>query len=324
MSEVIFEIKDLEKRFPVKSGFFKKAKEYVRAVDGINLSIKRGMVIGVVGESGCGKTTLARVILDLIPATSGELVFDGVDILKADKTGKYAFRRRVSMVFQDPFNSIDPHMSVAQIVTEPIKAQKTLKGKDQLYRAVDLIEQCGLFADQIYRYPHQFSGGQRQRICIARALAAEPDFIVCDEPVSSLDVSTQAQVINLLLDLKDMHNLTYMFISHDLNVVRFISDEIVVMYLGQIVEKAPKEKIFVSTMHPYTIALLDSTPIFDLDARKERLVLEGELPSPSNPPSGCRFHTRCPRAQPVCSEIMPELEVFDDDHYVRCHMAGEP
>jgi oligopeptide/dipeptide ABC transporter ATP-binding protein len=213
-------------------------------------------------------------------------------------------------------------MTVAKIVTEPINAHKTLRGKDRIYRAVDLIEQCGLFADQIYRYPHQFSGGQRQRICIARALAAEPDFIACDEAVSSLDVSIQAQVINLLLDLKDSHNLTYMFITHDLNVVRFISDEIVVMYLGQVVEKAPKEKLFGNPRHPYTVALLNSIPEFGASAQKERHILEGDVPSPVDLPSGCRFHTRCPNVRPICSEQAPELKVFDDVHFARCHFSG--
>ena len=321
MSEALFEIRGLKKYFPQhsRSGIIKKLTGHVRAVDDVDLTIRRGMVLGVVGESGCGKSTLARVMLDLIPATSGEIIFDGHDIVTADSKKKREFRRRVNMVFQDPFNSLDPQMTVAQIVTEPIKAHKTLKGKEQLYRAVDMIEQCGLFADQIYRYPHQFSGGQRQRICIARALAAEPDFIVCDEAVSSLDVSIQAQVINLLLDLKDKHKLTYMFITHDLNVVRFISDEIVVMYLGQVVEKAPKDKLFENTRHPYTEALLASVPVFDDDSNKIRLVLEGDIPSPTNPPSGCRFHTRCPKAMPECSERVPELKVTDGDHYYRCH-----
>jgi len=321
MSEALFEVRNLKKYFPqsTRQGFLKKTVNYVRAVDDVSLTIKRGMVLGVVGESGCGKSTLARVLLDLVPATSGEIIFDGEDILKADSKGKRKYRRRVNMVFQDPFNSLDPQMTVAQIVTEPIKAHKTLKGKDQIYRAVDLIEQCGLFANQIYRYPHQFSGGQRQRICIARALAAEPEFIVCDEAVSALDVSIQAQVINLLLDLKDAHNLTYMFITHDLNVVRFISDEIIVMYLGQIVEKAPKEKLFANPRHPYTEALLRSVPVLSTDEPVERIVLEGDIPSPTNPPSGCRFHTRCPNARPECSQVEPELRVFDGDHYSRCH-----
>ena len=321
MSEALFDIRSLKKYFPIKRGLFQKQAGSVLAVDDVSLVVKRGMVLGVVGESGCGKSTLARVMLDLIPATSGQIFFDGEDVLNANKRDKRKFRSRVNMVFQDPFSSLDPRMTVAKIVTEPMKAHKTLKGKEQLYRAVDLIEQCGLFADQIYRYPHQFSGGQRQRICIARALAAEPDFIVCDEAVSSLDVSIQAQVINLLLDLKDTHDLTYMFITHDLNVVRFISDEIVVMYLGQVVEKAPKEQLFENPLHPYTVALLNSVPEFDVDARKERIVLEGDVPSPSDPPPGCRFHTRCPSAQETCAGLAPELEAIGDGHYVRCHLT---
>jgi len=320
VNENLFEIKNLVKHFPVKRGMLQRTVGQVRAVDDVDITIKRGIVLGVVGESGCGKSTLARVVLDLIPATSGQIIFDGEDILKAKGSAKRKFRRRVNMVFQDPFNSLDPHMTVAKIVSEPMEAHGTLRGKDKLYRAVDLIEQCGLFADQIYRYPHQFSGGQRQRICIARALAAEPDFIVCDEAVSALDVSIQAQVVNLLLDLKDRHNLTYMFISHDLNVVRFISDEVVVMYLGQVVEKAPKDKLFENPLHPYTNALLNAIPVFDVDIQKERVVLEGDVPSPSNPPPGCRFHTRCPRVMDICKEKAPEIVNVDGEHYVRCHL----
>jgi len=321
VSETLFDIRRLTKTFPVRRGILQRSVGDIKAVDDVSFTIKRGTVTGVVGESGCGKSTLARVMLDLIPPTSGEIIFDGEDIVSADSKVRRKFRRRVAMVFQDPFSALDPRMTVAQIVTEPVRAHRTHTGKDRIRRAVDVIEQCGLYADQIYRYPHQFSGGQRQRICIARALAAEPDFIVCDEAVSSLDVSIQAQVINLLLDLKDSHNLTYMFITHDLNVVRFISDEIVVMYLGQVVERAPKERIFENPRHPYTVALLNSIPAFGVDAQKDRRIPEGDVPSPSNPPPGCRFHTRCPDAQPVCREQTPELKVFDGVHFARCHMC---
>ena len=325
MNDNLFEIRGLQKHFPIKSGLLNRTTGHVKAVDGVDLDIKRGTVLGVVGESGCGKSTLARVILDLLPATGGSVRFDGQDLLKADKMTKKKLRRRMNMVFQDPFNSLDPHMTIADIVSEPMAAHKTLKTKkEMLYRSVDLIEQCGLFADQIYRYPHQFSGGQRQRICIARALAASPEFIVCDEAVSALDVSIQAQVVNLLLDLKDRHNLTYLFISHDLNIVRFISDEVAVMYLGQVVEKAPKEKLFGATTHPYSIALLNAAPSFDVDNKKERFLLEGDVPSPSNPPSGCRFHTRCPLAQPECREEAPALREISEGHFVRCHLAKDP
>jgi len=318
----LFEVKALKKYFPIKSGtLVKRVKSAVRAVDNIDLTIKRGSVFGVVGESGCGKSTLARVLMDLIPASEGSIMFDGISMLDANKQVKRQLRRRMNIVFQDPFGSLDPTMTIAQIVTEPMVAHKTeANKKNRLLRAVHLIEQCGLFADQIFRYPHQFSGGQRQRICIARALAASPEFIACDEAVSALDVSIQAQIINLLLELKEQHNLTYMFISHDLNVVRFISDEVAVMYLGEVVEKAPKEQLFANPKHPYTIALLESVPNFDVTVKKERRILEGDVPNPANPPSGCRFHTRCPHARDECKTASPKMVIGDGDHSVKCHL----
>jgi peptide/nickel transport system ATP-binding protein/oligopeptide transport system ATP-binding protein len=318
----LIEAIDLKKYFPMKSGGRKSHREFVRAVDGVDLSIARGSVVGIVGESGCGKSTLARLLLDLIPLTGGSLYFDGIDVVNANRATKKNLRRRMNMVFQDPFSSLDPRMTVARIVGEPMVAHKTVKNRREMVeRAIDLIEQCGLFPDQIYRYPHQFSGGQRQRICIARALAASPDFIICDEAVSALDVSIQAQVINLLMDLQEQHNLTYAFISHDLNVVRFISDEIIVMYLGQIVERAPKEELFEKPLHPYTIALQAAVP--SLDENKDAVVLEGDIPSPTAPPPGCRFHTRCPKATSECSnpDTAPSLKEITPGHFVRCHYA---
>lgn len=316
----LFEVTALKKYFPIRRGLLGRTVGNVRAVDDVSLTVKRGSVLGVVGESGCGKSTLARVVMDLIPATSGEILFDGINMLDADKTVKRQLRRRMNIVLQDPFGSLDPQMTIAQIVGEPMVAHKIETNKNnRLLKAIHLIEQCGLFADQIFRYPHQFSGGQRQRICIARALAAGPEFIACDEAVSALDVSIQAQVVNLLMDLKDAHNLTYMFISHDLNVVRFISDEVAVMYLGEVVEKAPKEKLFAAPRHPYTIALLESVPNFDIDNQVERTILEGDIPNPANPPPGCRFHTRCPHAKDICKQQAPAVKTIDDDHSVRCH-----
>ena len=318
----LIEASNLKKYFPMKSGGRRSRQEFVRAVDDVDLIIKRGSVVGIVGESGCGKSTLARVLINLLPLTSGSILFDGIDMVGSDKATMKSLRRRMNMVFQDPFSSLDPRMTVARIVGEPMVAHKTVKNRrEMIERAIDLIEQCGLFPDQIYRYPHQFSGGQRQRICIARALAASPDFIICDEAVSALDVSIQAQVINLLMDLQEQHNLTYAFISHDLNVVRFISDEIIVMYLGQIVESAPKEELFNNPMHPYTIALQAAVP--SLDENVDTVVLEGDIPSPTAPPPGCRFHTRCPKATSECSNpnTPPILKETTPGHFVRCHYA---
>jgi len=321
---ILLDVRDLKKHFPIRQGFFQKVVGHVRAVDGVSFTLERGKVLGIVGESGCGKSTVARVILDLIPPTSGEVLFDGDDVYTKDRAKQREIRRRMNLVFQDPFNSLNPRMTVAQIVGEPLLAHGLVKNKHEMVmKAVELIEDCGLFADQVYRYPHQFSGGQRQRICIARALAAKPDFIVCDEAVSALDVSIQAQIINLLCDLKEQRGLTYVFISHDLNVVRFISDEVAVMYLGQIVEKAPKEELFSNPLHPYTVALLNSVPIFDADAAKERTILEGDIPSPSDPPPGCRFHTRCAHACEQCRTQTPVTREVSPGHTVCCHRYSE-
>jgi oligopeptide/dipeptide ABC transporter ATP-binding protein len=322
MSENLIQVRDLVKHFPIKQGFLQRIVGAVRAVDGVTFDIKRGGVLGVVGESGCGKSTMARLLINLIPATSGSVIFDGQDMFTKNRSAQKRLRRRTSLVFQDPFNSLNPRMTVAQLVGEPLTSHGIIRNKaEREDKVVELMEDCGLFADQIYRYPHQFSGGQRQRICIARALASEPDFIVCDEAVSALDVSIQAQIINLLCDLKEQRDLTYLFISHDLNVVRFISDEVAVMYLGQIVEKASKDELFDHPAHPYTIALLSAVPQFDVDADEvaERPILGGDIPSPSDPPSGCRFHTRCPYVMEVCSEVQPEMREISPGHTTMCH-----
>ena len=318
----LLDVRSLKKYFPIRQGLLQKTVGYVKAVDDVSFTLERGKVLGIVGESGCGKSTVARVIMDLIPASGGEIIFDGSDVCTMDRTARRELRRRMNIVFQDPYNSLNPRMTVAQLVGEPLLAHGLVRSRrDMVLHAVELIESCGLFSDQIYRYPHQFSGGQRQRICIARALAARPDFVVCDEAVSALDVSVQAQIINLLCDLKEQRGLTYIFISHDLNVVRFISDEVAVMYLGQIVEKAPKSELFSRPIHPYTQALLNSVPVFGKNAERERPVLEGDIPSPSNPPSGCRFHTRCPRACKQCSEQAPVMREIAPGHTVCCHLC---
>lgn len=320
MSDILLNVEHLKKYFPIRSGVFQKTVGHVHAVDDVSLTIERGKVLGIVGESGCGKSTTARVMTNLITPTDGKVTFDGQDLLTKDKKLQKELRRQINMVFQDPYNSLDPRMTVAELIGEPMRAYHLVKNKkDMVDRAAELIEKCGLFADQIYRYPHQFSGGQRQRICIARALAASPKFVICDEAVSALDVSIQAQIINLLCDLKEQMNLTYAFISHDLSVVRFISDDVVVMYLGQIVERAEKNELFDHPMHPYTQALLSAAPVFDADENPDRIILEGDIPSPSDPPKGCRFHTRCPYATAECREIPPEMKEVRPGHFVMCH-----
>ena len=322
MSDVLLKAEHLKKYFPIKGGMLQRTIGHVHAVDDVSLEIRRGRVMGIVGESGCGKSTTARVMTNLIPPTAGTVTFDGEDLLTKDKALAKKLRRQINMVFQDPFGSLDPRMTVAELVGEPMVAYHLVKSKKEMTeRAVELIEKCGLFADQINRYPHQFSGGQRQRICIARALAANPSFVVCDEAVSALDVSIQAQIINLLCDLKEEMGLTYLFISHDLSVVRFICDDVAVMYLGQIVEQAEKNELFDRPLHPYTQGLLDAAPVFDAEEQKERILLEGDIPSPSNPPKGCRFHTRCPYATERCAMEEPELREVLPGHFVRCFEA---
>jgi len=321
MNDVLIKASGVKKHFPIRQGMFQGITGYVRAVDGVDVTIKRGSVLGVVGESGCGKSTLARVLTGLLPATDGNIEFDGVSMLTSDASAKRKLRRRMNIIFQDPFSSLNPRMTVAKLIGEPLIAHGLVKSAiERDCRAAYLLEKCGMFADQVYRYPHQFSGGQRQRICIARALAADPEFIVCDEAVSALDVSIQSQIINLLMDLRESSNLTYMFISHDLDVVRFISDEIAVMYLGQVVERAPKNELFENTAHPYTRALLAAVPTFEKEKRQKRILLEGDIPSPSNPPPGCRFHTRCKEAMPQCSKEQPAMKEVSPGHFTACHL----
>ncbi len=323
MSELI-EVKNLKKYYPIKSGFLNRNLGNVKAVDGVNFSIKRGKTLGLVGESGCGKSTVGRVMVGLNPSTEGDVIFDGESMITASPDRKREMRKRMQMVFQDPFSSLDPRMNVYDLISEGMVAYNMVKSRDELEEKVnDLMSLCGLFPDQAYRYAHQFSGGQRQRICIARALATHPDFIVLDEAVSALDVSIQAQIINLLKDLQDEMKLTYLFVSHDLNIVRFISDEVAVMYLGEIVEYGTRQQIFDNPLHPYTVALLSASPAFTRaeKANKKRIILEGDLPSPYDMPQGCRFATRCPYCVDKCIQIKPDFLDRGDGHFCMCHRA---
>lgn len=322
MSENIIEVSNLKKYFPIKKGLLKKNAGYVKAVDDISFSIKKGQVLGIVGESGCGKSTLGRTMLKLLEPTEGQVNFNGQNIYNINKGDLKHLRMKMQIIFQDPYSSLNPRLPVYEIVGEAMLQHNIAKNKKEMReKAIEIIGKCGLSPEQANRYPHQFSGGQRQRICIARALAVNPEFIVCDEAVSALDVSIQSQIINLLKDLQDDFGLTYLFISHDLSVVKFISDDVAVMYLGQIVEKGHKKQIFDNPLHPYTEALLSAVPSFDPTVRqnKKRIILKGDIPSPANPPSGCRFHTRCQYASDVCKEKIPEYREIEDGHYAMCH-----
>ena len=322
--QALVEVKNLKKHFPIRAGVVRKTVGYVKAVDGVTFNIERGKTMGLVGESGCGKSTTGRTMLRLLDATEGDVSFDGNDILNMDKTRLRSFRTRMQIIFQDPYSSLNPRLPVKDIVGEAMMQHKIVYNKQEMKeRVIEVIGKCGLFPEQALRYPHQFSGGQRQRICIARALAVNPEFVVCDEAVSALDVSIQSQIINLLKDMQDEMGLTYMFISHDLSVVKFISDDVGVMYVGHLVEYGSRDKIFENPIHPYTKALLSAAPSFDPKARggKGRIVMEGDVPSPANPPSGCRFHTRCPHVEPICKEAVPENRELESGHFVMCHKA---
>jgi len=321
-SNPLVEVRGLTKYFAQRGGFFGLHAQPVRAVDGVSLTVKRRETLGVVGESGCGKTTLGRCILRLIEPTGGEIFFEGVNILTLNST---EMRRRwgdMQMVFQNPFSSLNPRLNVLRLVSEPLRTHTDLRGEALAARVVELLERVGLKREHLYRYPHEFSGGQCQRIAVARALALNPKLLILDEPTSALDVSVQAQILNLLQKLQHKFSLTYLFISHDLSVVQHISDRIAVMYLGKVVELSTSKAIFGRALHPYTKALLSSTPIPDPGVKKKRIILEGGVPSPVNPPPGCRFHPRCPRAMSLCSQVEPELVDAGDGHLVACHGQG--
>jgi oligopeptide/dipeptide ABC transporter ATP-binding protein len=317
----LLEVHNLKKYFPVGGGLFSSNKGEVRAVDGVDLTVEEGETLGIVGESGCGKSTLGRTILRLIEPTSGEVRFEGKDLLKLSPRELRRMRREMQIIFQDPYASLNPRMRVGEIVGEGLEIHNLAKGKKKRERVMELLHQVGLRPDHYDRYPHEFSGGQRQRIGIARALAVKPRFIVADEPVSSLDVSIQAQIINLMQELQQKMHLTYFFISHDLRVVEHLSHRVAIMYLGKIVEIAPSETIYKDAKHPYTRALLSAVPLPDPERKKERVALEGDVPSPVNPPAGCSFHPRCPFREDVCDKVEPELQ-FADGHGVSCHVFG--
>jgi peptide/nickel transport system ATP-binding protein len=323
----LLEVKDLVKYFPIQRGLLRRVVGQVKAVDGVSFAIREGETLGLVGESGCGKTTTGRVILRALDPTSGQILYrrnaDLVDLANLNRNEMRPLRKEMQIIFQDPFSSLNPRLTVLDIVTEPLRIQGGMSREALRARGKELLEQVGLRVQHMNRYPYAFSGGQRQRIGIARALALKPRFIVCDEPVSALDVSIQAQVLNLLHDLQSSMGLTYLFISHDLSVVEHVSDRVAVMYLGTIVELAPAQELYAQPRHPYTEALLSAVPSADPDVHVERLILPGDVPSPSNPPPGCKFHPRCRYAQAICSTEAPNWREVSPQHWVACHRADE-
>ncbi len=323
-NELLLEVKNLVKHFPITQGIiFSKQVGAVKAVDDVSFTVDKGETLGLVGESGCGKTTTGRLILRLLEATRGEINFEGRNVLKLAKDEMRELRKDIQIIFQDPYASLNPRMTVGDIIGEPLFIHKLAKGKDREKRVKELLDVVGLSAFHARRFPHEFSGGQRQRIGVARALAVSPKLIVCDEPVSALDVSIQAQVVNLLQDLQSEFGLTYLFIAHDLSVVKHISDRVAVMYLGKIVELTTKHELYDNPLHPYTQALLSAIPVPDPTVKKERIILKGDVPSPINPPSGCRFHTRCPKVMDMCKVKDPEFVNLGNNHWSACHLTGD-
>ena len=319
-TDILLEVKNLKKYFPIKAGVFRKTVGWVKAVDDVSFYIKKGETLGLVGESGCGKTTVGQTILRLVEPTGGEVLYNGVDLFKLSRGQMKRYRSKLQMIFQDPYGSLDPRMRIKNIIAEGLKYAHVGNQKEKYEMVKDYMQRVGVSPTYMNRFPHEFSGGQRQRIGIARALVLNPELIVADEAVSALDASVQAQVLNLLDDLQKEFHLTYLFIAHNLSVVRHVSDRIIVMYLGKIVEMADKHELFTNSLHPYTKALLSANPIPDPTIkRKDRIILQGDVPSPANPPSGCRFRTRCWLAQPICAQEEPKLKEVSYGHFVACH-----
>ncbi|HOB20634.1 MAG TPA: dipeptide ABC transporter ATP-binding protein [Candidatus Atribacteria bacterium] len=316
-------VRNLKKYYPLSKISIGKKRSYVKAVDDVSFSIKRGTTMGLVGESGCGKTTVGRTILRLHDVTDGQVIFDGMDLAKIPPRKLRKLRPQMQMIFQDPYSSLSPRLPIGEIIGEAVKEHNIVPKSEYRSYILKVMHDCGLQPHYYYRYPHEFSGGQRQRISIARAVALKPKFIICDEPLSALDVSIQAQIINLMKDLQEQYGYTYLFISHDLSVVEYLSDTIGVMYLGSMVEMGEKKQIFDNPMHPYTKALLSAVPVSDPDVKMNRIILKGDIPSPVNPPSGCKFRTRCPYATKVCAEVAPKLKEYESGHKVACHLYSQ-
>ena len=322
-TDYILQVSKLKKYFPIEKDFFGRPTKYLKAVQKVSFNLKRGTTIGVVGESGCGKTTLGRTILKLYEPTAGQIIFNGQNITKMSKKEMSKLRTEIQLIFQDPYSSLPPRMTIGNIISEAVRVHKIVPAEEINDYVLDIMKKCGLQPHYYDRYPHEFSGGQRQRICIARALAVKPQLVVCDEPVSALDVSIQAQIINLLKELQIKDNLTYIFISHDLSVVKYITDEILVMYLGNVMEYGETDSIFDNPLHPYTQALFSAVPAPDPDIKMNRIILSGDIPSPANPPKGCKFHTRCQKCMNVCKFKVPKYVESTPNHFVSCHLYDE-
>jgi oligopeptide transport system ATP-binding protein len=322
-NEALVHVRNLKKYFPITRGIFQRHVGDIKAVDDVSFDILRGETLGLVGESGSGKTTVGRTMLRLYEPTGGEVVFEDRNLVDLSSSELRRMRRRMQMIFQDPYASLNPRMTVGGIVGEPLEVHNVARGKEKRERVQELLRVVGLNPYFVNRYPHEFSGGQRQRIGVARALALNPDLIVCDEPISALDVSIQAQVVNLLEDLQNELGLTYLFIAHDLSMVRHISDRVAVMYLGKIMELASRDEIYLNPLHPYTVALMSAVPVPDpvVEEKRQRIILEGDIPSPANPPSGCNFHTRCPKAIDICAEEEPKFIEVKEGHFCACHLV---